>query len=93
MGYPNYGDPYNAYAAWYTRQGTLFPTPLFGTTAGQSSLVSGGYPYKGYPPGAVPSANTNSYGQPRLATNPMGVSSNAPNYLGRTTLPFATGSY
>ena len=93
FGYPNYGYPNNAYAAWYTRQGTLFPTTLFGTTAGQSSLVSGGYPYKGYPPGAVPSAPTNTYGQPRLATNPMGVSSNAPNYLGRTTLPFATGSY
>lgn len=91
-GVPSYGYPANAYAAWYARQGTLFPTTLFGATAGQSSLVSGGYPYTGYPPGAVPSA-TSTYGQPRVATNPMGVSSNAPNYWGRTTLPFATGSY
>jgi hypothetical protein len=91
-GVPSYGYPANAYAAWYARQGTLFPTTLFGATGGQSSLVSGGYPYTGYPPGAVPSA-TSTYGQPRLATNPMGVSSNAPNYWGRTTLPFATGSY
>ena len=108
-GYPPspYGaSPYgaNAYAAWYMRQGALFPTTMFGTTAGQSSMVSGGYPYTGYPPGAVPPAPssygypTSSYGAPQVASNPMGVSSNAPNYWGRTTLPYSTngkptGSY
>ena len=103
-GYPP--SPYgaNAYAAWYMRQGALFPTTMFGTTAGQSSMVSGGYPYTGYPPGAVPPAPssygypTSSYGAPQVASNPMGVSSNAPNYWGRTTLPYSTngkptGSY
>lgn len=100
-GYPpmNYGYPPSAYPAWYARQGTLFPTTLFGTSGGQSSLVSGGYPYTGYPPGAVPPPTTGygygttGYSAPRMATNPMGVSSNAPNYWGRNTLPFATGSY
>ena len=103
-GYPPspYGaSPYgaNAYAAWYMRQGALFPTTMFGTTAGQSSMVSGGYPYKGYPPGAVPPAPsgygypTSSYGAPQMASNPMGVSSNAPNFWGRTTLPFNSNGY
>ncbi|MFM8573495.1 MAG: hypothetical protein ACKOAU_18010 [Pirellula sp.] len=98
---PYAANPYaaNPYAAWYARQGTLFPTTMFGTTGGQSSMVSGGYPYTGYPPGAVPPP-TSSYGYgapgysaPRVANNPLGVSSNAPNYWGRNTLPFATGGY
>lgn len=102
-GYPqtSYGYPSNAYPAWYARQGTLFPTTVFGTTGGQSSLVTGGYPYNGYPPGAVPPPTTPygygygspGYSAPRMANNPLGVSSNAPNYWGRTTLPFGTGSY
>lgn len=98
---PYAANPYaaNPYAAWYARQGTLFPTTLFGTTGGQASMVSGGYPYTGYPPGAVPPATSTygypstGYGAPRMANNPLGVSSNAPNYLGRTTLPFPSGSY
>ncbi|MFY8071695.1 MAG: hypothetical protein ACOVNQ_08425 [Pirellula sp.] len=98
---PYAANPYaaNPYAAWYARQGTLFPTTLFGTTGGQASMVSGGYPYTGYPPGAVPPSTSTygypstGYGAPRMANNPLGVSSNAPNYLGRTTLPFPSGSY
>jgi hypothetical protein len=91
---PYAANPYgaNPSAAWYAWQGALFPTNAFGTTGGQASMVSGGYPYTGYPPGAVP-PSPSSYGAPRVANNPMGVSSNAPNYWGRTTLPFPAGSY
>ena len=91
---PYASNPYgtNPSAAWYAWQGALFPTNAFGTTGGQASMVSGGYPYTGYPPGAVP-PSPSSYGAPRVANNPMGVSSNAPNYWGRTTLPFPAGSY
>jgi hypothetical protein len=94
-GYPPTGYPPNAYAAaWYAQQGALFPTTLFGTTGGQASMASGGYPYKGYPPGAVPPPTSGySYGAPSVATAPLGVSSNAPNFLGRNSLPFGTGSY
>ena len=99
-GYPGYpGYPPNGYAAWYAQQGALFPTTMFSTNGGQASMASGGYPYKGYPPGAVPpptsgySYGAPGYGAPRVASGPLGVSSNAPNFLGRNSLPFGTGSY
>jgi hypothetical protein len=82
----------------------LFPTTMFSTNGGQASMASGGYPYKGYPPGAVPPPTSGysygapgygstPYGAPRVASGPLGVSSNAPNFLGRNSLPFGTGSY
>jgi hypothetical protein len=104
-GYPGYpGYPPNGYAAWYAQQGALFPTTMFSTNGGQASMASGGYPYKGYPPGAVPPPTSGysygapgygstPYGAPRVASGPLGVSSNAPNFLGRNSLPFGTGSY
>ena len=99
-GYPGYpGYPPNGYAAWYAQQGALFPTTMFSTNGGQASMASGGYPYKGYPPGAVPpptsgySYGAPGYGAPRVASDPLGVSSNAPNFLGRNSLPFGTGNY
>ena len=106
-GYPGY--PPNGYAAWYAQQGALFPTTMFSTNGGQASMASGGYPYKGYPPGAVPPPTSGysygapgygapgygstPYGAPRVASGPLGVSSNAPNFLGRNSLPFGTGNY
>lgn len=95
-GYPTGAYAANPYAAWYMRQGTLFSSPMFGTTGGQASMASGGYPYKGYPAGAVPQPSygvPGGYSAPRVASNPLGVSSNAPNYLGRTTLPFSSGGF
>jgi hypothetical protein len=104
-GYPGYpGYPPNGYAAWYAQQGALFPTTMFSTNGGQASMASGGYPYKGYPPGAVPPPTSGysygapgygstPYGAPRVASDPLGVSSNAPNFLGRNSLPFGTGNY
>jgi len=106
-GYPGY--PPNGYAAWYAQQGALFPSTLFSTNGGQASMASGGYPYKGYPPGAVPPPTSGysygapgygspaygspAYGAPRVASAPLGVSSNAPNFVGRNSLPFGTGGY
>jgi hypothetical protein len=81
--------------SWMMTQGTVFPTNMFTAQGGQASMASGGYPYKGYPPGAYPppSGPVGYVPPPRMASNPVGVSSNAPNYIGRSSLPYSASGY
>ena len=82
--------------SWLYSQGSMFPSNMFTAQGGQSSMTTGGYPYKGYPPGAYPTPSGASMGYvpaPRMASNPVGVSSNAPNFIGRSWLPYNANGY
>jgi hypothetical protein len=92
-----YGSPqpnsfqstYNQYMAWLSTQGTMFSTNMFGQKGGQASVATtGGYPYTGYPPGAVPQPTTPTPGYsaqpPQMTASSTNAYTTSPVYWGRT---------
>jgi hypothetical protein len=84
----SFQSTYNQYMAWLSTQGSLFSTNMFSQQGGQASVATtGGFPYTGYPPGAVPQPTATTPGYtpqaPQMAGNSNGVYASSPLYWGR----------